>query len=216
MLPSPLQDLDSAMLRLSILMETPSTSTFVSGSQLSAAIPASSEMVSGTHAITVSNPTPGGGNSTSASFSVSNLAPSLASVIPSTISVGAPTTQIELDGSNFLPTSTVSLNSASISSTYVSANQVIATVPSGSLSAAGNLSIGIANPTPGGGASNSFTLTVTNQTSASSEIGPKDASGGISSSSFSYIIGSSNAILNSEPQDSVTTQLRGSFASPGA
>jgi hypothetical protein len=134
---------------------------YVFAGEVTATIRAASQAVAGTHTITVSNPTPGGGTSGSASFSVNNLIPVLASATPSSIVVGSATTQIQLMGSNFLPASTVSLNSTTIAATYVSATQIVATVPASSLAAVGNLDLTVENPPPGGGNSNGLSLAVT-------------------------------------------------------
>ena len=115
----------------------PQTTSFVSSSELSITLPGTSLAQAATHSITVTNPSPGGGTSASASFSVNNLAPALASFTPSTVAVGSPSTQIELDGSNFLPASTVTFNSTLITSTYVSPTEIVATLPAASLSMAG-------------------------------------------------------------------------------
>ena len=140
----------------------PVASTFVSAGQLTAVVPASSETVAGNHAITVSNPTPGGGASNSASLSINNLTPAIGSLTPSTIAEGSSDTQIQIVGSNFLSTSTVSLDSNRISSTYISATEILGTIPAGSLSTAGALALVITNPTPGGGDSNPFSIIVSN------------------------------------------------------
>src|ERR1039458_3715118 len=70
------------------------TTSFVSSTELSITLPGTSLAQAAAHGITVTNPSPGGGTSASASFVVNNLAPAQSSVTPSTISVGSPATQV--------------------------------------------------------------------------------------------------------------------------
>ena len=164
----------------------PQTTSFVSSSELSITLPGTSLAQAATHSITVTNPSPGGGTSASASFSVNNLAPALASVTPSTVAVGSPSTQIELDGSNFLPASTVTFNSTLITSTYVSPTEIVATLPAASLSMAGTPALNIVNPAPGGGSSNSISINVSNSVA---DLTPKDESAPANPDSLSYFLG---------------------------
>ena len=166
----------------------PIASAFVTNGTLTATLPANMATLAGNHTITVSNPTPGGGTSHPAALAVNNFVPVLDSVSPATLSVGSPDTQIALSGSGFLPTSTVTLNSALLTSTFVSAAQILATVPAKDLNAAVTLTLTVANPAPGGGSSNNASLTVETQSSPL-EASPKDAAQGPGSSSFIYIIG---------------------------
>jgi hypothetical protein len=165
--------------------------SYVSATEVTATIPASAQTVASTHTVAVSNPTPGGGTSGSASFSINNLVPVLASSTPSSIVVGSATTQIQLMGSDFLPTSTVSLNSTTIAASYVSATQIVATVPASSLAVAGNLALTVENPMPGGGTSNGLALAVTaageNQ---DLDFPTKEQAPATGSEALTYIIGS--------------------------
>ena len=143
----------------------PQTTNFVSSTELSTTLPDTSFAQAATHSITVTNPSPGGGTSTSASFAVYNLAPVLASFTPSVVTPRSPNTQIQLIGSNFLPTSTVIANSNLIPSTYVSATLLVATVPSSDLTSPGTVLLSVTNPAPGGGGSSELELQVGTQIS---------------------------------------------------
>ncbi len=136
--------------------------SYVSAAEVTAKIRASSQAVAGTHTVTVLNPMPGGGTSSAASFTVDNLIPTLTSVTPSSFIVGSASTQVQITGTNFLPASTATLNSASISSNYVSSTQMVATISSSSLSASTTLNLSVTNPAPGGGTSATAQLVVSN------------------------------------------------------
>ena len=139
------------------------TVIFVSTGGLSATVPASAAALAGNHTVTVSNPTPGGGTSNSEPFSINNLVPSISSLNPSTIPDDSPDTQIQIMGSNFLPGSNVSADASMIASTYVSATELIATIPAADLTSTGIVAISVSNSGPGGGASPRAILTVGSQ-----------------------------------------------------
>jgi hypothetical protein len=160
--------------------------TYMSAGQLTISLTNTDFASAGSFPVVVTNPAPGGGSSSSVAFVVDNLLPAVLSVAPSTIAVGSTATQIELTGSNFLPTSTVNLNSNTINSTYVSATQMIATLPAANLSAAATILVVVVNPTPGGGSSNPVSVTVSN---SQNDLEPLDESVPVSADSLSYFLG---------------------------
>lgn len=140
------------------------TTSFASTSALSATLPASDSAMAGNHSITVANPSPGGGSSNAVPFAIQNPAPVITSLNPSVVPDGSLDTQVQITGSNFLPGSTVSANSTVVASTFVSATQLVATIPASDLVIAGTVSISVANPSPGGGTSPDAALSVGTQT----------------------------------------------------
>src|SRR5581483_4213013 len=62
--------------------------TFVSNAQLTATITAADIATAGTSAVTVFNPTPGGGASNALNFSINNPAPALSSLSPNSAIAG--------------------------------------------------------------------------------------------------------------------------------
>ncbi len=58
-----------------------------------------------------------------------------------------------VNGTNFIPTSTVQWNGSNQTTTYVSAVQLTASIPGANLTSAGTANITVANPAPGGGPS---------------------------------------------------------------
>ncbi len=105
-------------------------------------------------------------------FAVNNLAPSLSSLSPSTLSALGPTSTLTLTGTNFVTGSTVKLNNLTVPSGFVSSTRLTATVPAGTLTSSGTISVTVANPLPGGAVSTPQFLSVTNPAPAVSAVSP--------------------------------------------
>jgi hypothetical protein len=134
--------------------------TFVSGTQVSAVIPAGNLASGAANNITVTNPSPGGGTSAnSASFTVTNPSPAISQVSPNSIPSGAAATLI-VTGGNFVPTSRVTLDGQNLPTSFVSSSKLQATVPASPAVLSGNHAVAVVNPAPGGGASGTSTLAV--------------------------------------------------------
>lgn len=127
--------------------------TFRSATSLEAVIPAAQLGTPGTFNVTVVTPAPGGGTSAPLSFTVSTPAVGLSSVTPASTIVGSPATNVQLVGTGFLSTTQVLFNGTAITSTFVDATHVNATIPAASLGAVGDFPITARNPPPGGGTS---------------------------------------------------------------
>jgi hypothetical protein len=150
------------------LVITASTAT-----SITATIPAAQLGVAGSHAVKVVNPAPGGGTSTSISFTVTNPSSvSIASVTPSVGTVGDGNTPITIVGSGFVAATTVSFNGLTINSTTNDATHIAATVPAGSLTTAGNFSVVVTTPPPGGGVSPPATFQVKNPVPTLGSVSP--------------------------------------------
>lgn len=118
----------------------------------------------GTHSVTVSNPSPGGGSNTFA-VTVVNPAPIVSSISQALLVAPLPTGSVDIDvyGSRFMPTSTVSVDGINVPTTYVSIHgyQLSASIPA-TLLTVGSHTISVSTPQPGGGTSVSMTLSVEN------------------------------------------------------
>ncbi len=136
------------------------TTTFVSSTQLTASVPATDIATAGTAPIQVTNPTPGGGASNTASFTISNLVPRLNSLSPTNVIVGGDAFTLTLNGSNFVSTSTILWNGSSRPTAFVSSSQVTAQITATDIAAGGKATISVSNPNPGGGASNLLTFSI--------------------------------------------------------
>jgi hypothetical protein len=136
------------------------TTTFVSGTQLTAAIPASDLATGALLSITVFTPAPGGGTSTAVTFTVNNPAPSISSISPNPVLALGGSFTLTVSGSGFVNGSVVQFDGSPRPTTFVSPTQVTAQISSHDIIAVGQHAITVFNPTPGGGTSNSSTLTV--------------------------------------------------------
>lgn len=134
---------------------------YSSSTSLVAWVPLTDVQNGGTATITVYNPGPGGGTSGSKSLTISYPVPTLSSSDPPTIPMGSSSATITLTGSRFFDVSTVQWNGEALTATYVDPTHLSVSVPSSKLSSPGTATITVTNPSPGGGASNSFTFVVT-------------------------------------------------------
>jgi hypothetical protein len=162
--------------------------TYVSSSALTITLSATDQATAGSYAVVVTNPTPGGGNST-LSFLVNNPAPTLSSFSPSSAVAGAGALTLTLNGSNFLSTSTVTYNGSPHTATYVSSSALKITLSAADQATAGSFAVDVTNPGPGGGNS-TLNFPVNNPAPV---ITSATAASGAVASSFSYQITATNA-----------------------
>lgn len=158
---------------------TPLTTSFVSSSQVMAAVPASLVTSAGSATITVSQ---GGQTSNGVTFDVNNPTPVLSSIKPTSIDAGAAGFTLTVTGSSFINGSVVhwlvgTSTDMALTTTFVSATKLTASVPSSLITNPGMAKIVVETPAPGGGMSVSktfkilvttLTLTVTSLTKDSS------------------------------------------------
>jgi len=140
--------------------------TFVNSTQLTAAIPAASIASTGTPAVTVTNPAPGGGTSKAINFTITsgvNSVPTIQVLFPSCAPAGEPL-QLEIDGpypgSNFVANSVVRWNGSNQPTTMNAINGLVAQISASDVAAAGTAAVTVFNPGPGGGSSNALTFTI--------------------------------------------------------
>jgi Tol biopolymer transport system component len=151
---------------------------FIDPSELRAAILDSDLASAGTVEVTVVNPLPGGGSAGPLGFEVRNRVPTLGSFFPGNVVFGSPDFTLTVSGTNFVSTSVVRWNGADRVTTFVSKNQIQATVPASEVAAIGTASITVFNPAPGGGASNSFDFSIENPRPLVTSISPDSAVAG--------------------------------------
>jgi trimeric autotransporter adhesin len=131
------------------------TTTYTSSTQLQAQITAADIANAGLAQLSVTNPSPGGGNSGSAEFTInptSNPAPTALGLNPNSANSGTSDFVMNVNGSNFVPSSVIEWNGTPIPTTFLSDSEVIAQVPASDLASSGVASIVVVNPAPGGGA----------------------------------------------------------------
>jgi phage tail sheath protein FI len=163
--------------------------TYVSDTQLTAAVPASDVAAAGTAAVTVTNPAPGGGTSATAAaadVTIGNTYPvaTITSLAPASITAGNAAFTLTVNGTNFVPGSVVNFNNAALATTYVGAGQLTATVPAsaiaGPVTGSVTANVTVTNPTPGGGPSAvaKFTINGVNQLPKVTSLSPSSAVAG--------------------------------------
>jgi len=136
------------------------TTTLVSATQLSAAIPASDIASQGTAQVTVFNPSPGGGTSGAVTVAIGNPIPQVTQLVPAVVRPGGPDFTLYLAGTGFVTGATVTWNGVALPTTFVSQMELHVAVPAGNISAKGSAQVVAVNPGPGGGASNTATLNI--------------------------------------------------------
>jgi len=140
---------------------TPRVTTFVSATQLTAAILASDIATAGNVNVTVTNPA-GGGTSGPAVFVVSaaNPVPAITTISPTSATAGGAAFTLTVNGTGFVSTSAVNFGASAPVTTFVSPTQLTAAIPATAIAAAGNVNVTVFSPGPGGGTSNIVTFTV--------------------------------------------------------
>ena len=134
--------------------------TFVSSTQVTAAIPAS-QLASGTQ-LTVIAVNGTLSSSAATSLQVTNPAPSITSVSPSTAIAGSTSPLVTVTGAGFVPTTIIQVNGTPRTTTYVNATQVNVALTTADVASGGNLSLTAVNSAPGGGTSTATTFAVSN------------------------------------------------------
>jgi hypothetical protein len=160
---------------------TARTTTFVSATQLQAAIAAGDVVAAGTASVTVFSPAPGGGTSAVASFSINppNPVPSIASLSPNSAVAGGAAFTLTVNGTGFVSGSVVNWNGAARTTTFVSATQLQAAITAADIAAVGSASVTVFNPAPGGGTSAAASFTITqNPVPAITSLSPNSAVAG--------------------------------------
>ena len=137
---------------------------FLTSDQLQAQIPSGFIQTPGTVFIEVQTPAPGGGTSLELTFTINPIAspvPTLTSLSPSAGFAGGSTFDLRLIGNNFEPQSEVSINGANQQAQFLDSQDLETQIPATDLITAGVLTVGVLNPAPGGGLSQTLPLTVT-------------------------------------------------------
>ena len=130
------------------------TTAFVSDSQLTATVPASTVSGAGTPQVTVKITTT---TSNGLTFTVLGGAPTITNATPASAQVNAAAAQITVTGTGFSSSSVVVMNpdvggTAFITPTSATSTQLVATIPATFMANFGSTnSVGVQNPPPGGG-----------------------------------------------------------------
>ena len=154
---------------------TARATTFMSSTQLQAAIDASDIAAAGTAQVTVVTPAPGGGTSAALTFTVDPPAPTLSSLAPSSASAGGAAFILTVGGSSFAASSVVQWNGTARATTFVSSTQLQAAIDASDIAAAGTAKVTVVTPAPGGGTSAALTFIVDPPAPTLSALAPSSA-----------------------------------------
>ena len=156
----------------------PQATAFVSGTTLTAAVPAAQLAAAGTFNVTVFNAAPGGGMSAPLQFTVNNPAPTLTSLGQNSATAGDPGFTLTLTGGGFVAGSTVQFDGVPQATTFVNGTTLDAAVPAARLAAAGTFNVTVFNAAPGGGTSAPLQFTVNNPAPTLTSLGQNSATAG--------------------------------------
>jgi hypothetical protein len=137
--------------------------TYVSATELTAAVPASLAASGGTFAITVANPDGqnSGSSSTNATIVVDNPVPVITSLSPASVMAGSGAINVVVTGTGFVQNSVASFAGNARTTTVQSTTQLTMALTMADLATAGQINVTVTNPSPGGGVSAPITFTVT-------------------------------------------------------
>jgi uncharacterized protein (TIGR03437 family) len=150
------------------------TTTFVSSTQLTAAVPASLIASAGSASITAVNT--GGSASTAATFPINAPTPTITGLSPTSATAGGAAFTLTVNGTSFLSGAAVQWNGTALTTTFVSSVQLTAAVPANLIASAGNASITVVNA--GGSASTAAILPINVPTPAITSLSPTSATAG--------------------------------------
>jgi len=137
---------------------SPRDTTFdVVTDQLNATITACDIQSPGTAQISVTNPAPGGGTSSSINFPINpanNGQPTITQLSPTDVAAAGPGFSLTVTGTNFLATSQVAFNGAPRATMFnPGTNQLTASILASDILCPGTATVTVTNPAPGGGTS---------------------------------------------------------------
>ena len=112
-----------------------------------------------------------GGNSSSGNQTTNNPMPAIASLSPTSLTVGSAPQSLTINGSGFLASSSVTFHGISRAATYVSSSQLTITLTSTDLSTAASDPVVVSNPAPGGGTSAAVNFNVTSKIAIQGKVG---------------------------------------------
>ncbi len=135
--------------------------TFLSATMLSATVDASLLQSPRIVPVVVMKPGPAANIPSNAlTFTINALPPTLSQLSPASALSGNPAFTLNVNGASFAASSVVRWNGAPLTTSFVSATQLQAEVPSSLLQVAAGAAVTVFNPPPNGGSSNSLNFNV--------------------------------------------------------
>jgi hypothetical protein len=153
-------------------------STWLSNSRISTNVTSDLISTAGTFNVTVFNPGPGGGESSSLTFTVNSATPTITNVNPSSITAGDSGFTLVITGSNFVAGSVIRWNGQSLATTWNKNSNISANIDAKLVSQAGIINITVSNPDPGGGESAAQAFTINNPIPTLSSLNPLSVNAG--------------------------------------
>ena len=142
---------------------TDRVTTYVSATQLTAAITTQDIANAGTASVTVYNAPPGGGVTAASVFNIMqppNPIPTLTALAPNSVTAGGSAFTLNLTGTGFVQNSVVRIGGQDRPTTFVSATELRTVIAAADIANGGALAVRVFNPAPGGGQSAELNLTI--------------------------------------------------------
>ncbi len=194
----------------------PLATTYISASQLSSNLSKNDVATAKIAQLIVVNPQPSNAPQSAASAFTITAAPMIQTVTPAMARVGGAAVAIQITGSGFTSQSAVTWNGTPLTTSFVSAIQLKATVPSQLLAVIGTVALRVTQQSPGGGNSLALAFTVYDAplpqpeiTTLSPAAVPAGSSDLVLQVSGSGILSTTTALWNG-------TVLPSTFLSPGS
>ena len=128
--------------------------------------------------LTVFNPGPQGGQSNRKNFAVKNPRPLITALNPAMVLTGTPHLLVEVFGSGFIAETLVTIQGQPKAYTLVNGTRLQVGLTTSDLETAGDLALAAINPGPGGGPSNTMSLSLLNPLPLLSAINPQAVKAG--------------------------------------
>jgi hypothetical protein len=137
--------------------------TYVSATELRAALTAADIANGGTAQVQVFNPTPGGGLSAEVPLTITFAAPTITLISPSSAVAGGPAFTLSVTGTNFAAGSVLRWNGENRPTTVVNVTELTAQIPAADIANVGTAKITVFSPTANA-TSNEITFTINQAT----------------------------------------------------
>jgi len=128
-----------------------------------------------------------GGGGSNAPPPSSNPLPSITSVSPAAVIVGGPAFTLTVNGTNFIAASSVQWNGSNRTTSYMSSTQLTASITAADVAAAGQASVAVVNPAPGGGTSAATSIAINNPIPTIAAVSPNSSDQGGSAFTLSVV-----------------------------
>lgn len=146
--------------------------SYVNATQLQAQILATDLAAAGSANISVFNPAPGGGTSSTITLVINNALPVITGISPASVIVGSSAFTLTVNGTGFVGGSIIRFNNADHTTTFVSSTQLTTQIAAADVAATGTANITVFTPTPGGGTALPVQLAINNPVPTLTNISP--------------------------------------------